>query len=246
MADHHAMTLFSRHEHKQYFYGKGNLGKLLFVIFIVCALAFSLLAGRSLFAVQASDALVSWRPPKPITPASLPKPLSSDDLMSELRVGDMNVVLEKTPLTSVQSRFGGTIGQHGDAGDYLSWLCLSGANAGKRWILWLESAEIDGGTIGGFRWQALTSTAQVDRRCGHVKDSRGGVELQRPFEPGTSESELLQTLGQPANKQGDRLLFVHEHQVQVNDQSFTATNTISILLHQGAVWAIEVWKSTVS
>jgi hypothetical protein len=215
---------------------------LAFFIFVAVYLSG---ADGSLLAASTPGPQLSWEPPALMTPEVLPNPNGSDDMIAALRIGDTNVTLEKTPLASLQSLFGGTIGHRGDAGDSLSWLCLGGSNSGKSWVLWLESGEIDGDTVGGFRWEAINPGTQLDHRCGQVR-APTGVELPLPLQPGTSQSDLLRTLGAPAARKEGRLLFIHEHEMSLNSESYTATNSISVLLRKGSVWAIEVWKSTVS
>lgn len=63
----------------------------------------------------------------------------------------MIVVLEKTDVKEVQKRFGGTLGQEGDAEDSLEWLCFRGGDVTGGWVLWLKSGELDAGTVGSFQ-----------------------------------------------------------------------------------------------
>jgi hypothetical protein len=90
-----------------------------------------------------------WRPP-PLGRTSKSVATVPRELIDRLQVGKFPVILAKTPLAQVQAELGGTVGHVGDASESLSWVCLQGADQRSRWILWLESAEIDEDLVGGF------------------------------------------------------------------------------------------------
>ena len=185
-----------------------------------------------------------WEPPPTVdfpeaVKASVPK-----EMITSLRVAGKSIVLDETDLKQVQRDIGGTIGNRGDADDSLHWLCLRGGNARDQWVLSLMSGEMNGGSVGGFRWQRVEQTAPFDARCQTFPGGRRGVELPLAVRLGTSESEISRILGQPSDRYGDTLLFLHEHEVTFKNQPFTAMNTLAVLLRKQAVWAIEAWKST--
>jgi len=161
-----------------------------------------------------------------------------------VRVSDATVVLEKTKLIDMGAHFKAAIGRRGDAGDYLEWLCLSGADNKRGWVLWLTSGEIDAGAVGGFQWQRIPSGAQVDKRCRKLPDSV--VELPHALRLGMSHGDLLRILGQPTRRQGERLLYVHEEEQVIRNEPYSETNTLVVRFRKGVVWAIGVSKSTVS
>jgi hypothetical protein len=209
---------------------------------------FTVAAGTTLPAVlqAAPPSKISWEPPPSITPPMLSRYSGSNVMISELRVGSLIVTLEKTPLTLLQSHFGGSIGHRGDAGESLSWLCLTGSNSGKRSVLWLKSSEIDAGTVGGFRWEAVAVNEGIDHRCGQVRESEGEIRLELPLALRTPSDDLSKVLGPASVSRQRQFLFAHEQQELVANRPFTVTNSVSVLVRHGLVWAIEVWKSTTS
>jgi hypothetical protein len=171
--------------------------------------------------------------------ATVPK-----EMLATLRVSDLLVRLEDTQLQDVRSKLGGTIGSEGDGGDFYQWLCFYGADRNSTWALWLESAEIDGGRIGSFRWQRLSRNDVLDKRCQMLREME--VELPVAVGLGIAEADVLKTLGQPTLRSGSELMYEHEHQESISGEPYTSNNTIAIRLRAGRVWAIEVIKTTQS
>jgi len=167
-------------------------------------------------------------------------------MITGLRVSRQSIVLEKTELTAVQRHVGGIIGDRGDAGQSLSWLCLHGIGAQGGWARWLMSGEIDAGTVGGFRWQHVEGTARLDTRGQTLPEGQGAIELPVALRRGIAEAEGLRILGQPSGRLGNTLLYLHEHESTIKNQLFTAMSTLAVLLRGGVVSAIEVCKSTTS
>jgi hypothetical protein len=160
----------------------------------------------------------------------------------QLRVSDMTVVLEKAKMTEVERHFGGTLGNEGDAGNYLEWLCLRGGDASGPWVLWLESDEIDAGYVGSFQWRRVTRGAKFDERCALLPKADDRVGLPIALDLSTSEAKLLHVLGQPTSRQGNTLLYVHEDEALDNKKPVKELNTVSVVIRNRRVWAIEVLK----
>src|ERR1700687_2526909 len=95
-----------------------------------------------------------WEPPEWNVPENV-KPTVPKGMFSTFRVAGYEITLEKTSMQEVEQHFGGVIGQRGDASEALEWLCFHGADAVGGWVLWLESGEINGDSVGGFQWQRL-------------------------------------------------------------------------------------------
>jgi hypothetical protein len=167
-------------------------------------------------------------------------------MITELRVSGLRIVLEKTPLVEVRNRFGGTIGYKGDAGDFLSWLCLHGTDLRGKWVLWLTSDEIDGGSVGGFRLQRVEHAAEFDKRCQMLPEKQGGVELPIALQLGIEEAKVVSILGEPTRRSSQTFLYLHEHEEMIHNQPYWAANSVAVLLRGGIAWAIEVRKSTTS
>ena len=151
-------------------------------------------------------------------------------MVRALRISDLNVKLEETNMNQVQQRFGGTFG---------------GRDAGGRFVLWLKSGEMDAGTVGSFQWRRVPNEARFDARCATLSEA-DQVKLTIPLHPGMSESQLFEALGQPTVRHENTLLYVHEHDEGSKNGPFTVLNTVSIVLRDGAVWAIEVLKVSMS
>jgi hypothetical protein len=186
---------------------------------------------------------VIWEPPA-WTFDDLPKATVSKQMLATLRVAGFPVTLEDTKMNDVSSTLGGTIGGKGDAGDFEEWLCFHGTDPNGRWVLWLESGEIDGGSVGGFDWRRLNKIAVLDRRCRVLGGTK--VELPIALRLGISEAEVLKTLGLPTVRHSDSLLYVHEHQVSIRGEPYDSQNIVIILLRAGRVWSIKVSKTTTS
>src|ERR1700746_579651 len=129
-------------------------------IALICILtfpAFPQTAGRP---QEGSHARLIWRPIAMMHGDVFPKATIPKPMLTKLDISDFTISLEKTELKAVQARFGGEIGHEGDASEYLAWLCLHGGDAAEHWVLWLESGETDGPTVGAFQWRRVSSTAQ--------------------------------------------------------------------------------------
>jgi hypothetical protein len=84
---------------------------------------------RSSTAVAATDE-IGWAPPVLFSIAgdTVPSPTVPRELITRLRVADMNVVLDEARLSEVRRHFGGEIGKSGDAGNFV--------NLWNLWNLW--------------------------------------------------------------------------------------------------------------
>lgn len=184
-----------------------------------------------------------WEPPLLFTATGeIPKGTVAKDIVRALQVSDKTVVLEETKLMDIQAHFTAIIGNRGEAGDYLEWLCFYGAH--HKWVLWLTGGEIDAGAISGFQWHLVPAGAQIDGRCRQLTDS--AVTLPNTVRLGMTERDLFHVMGQPTKRQGQRLLYVHEEELTIRNQPYTETNVVVVDIRQGVVSAIAVSKSTVS
>jgi hypothetical protein len=61
-----------------------------------------------------------------------------------------------------------------------------------------------------------------------------------------SESEVLTTLGKPTSRASNSLFYFHEHKELIHNEPYDSDNSIVLILRDGAVWALEVWKTTQS
>jgi hypothetical protein len=185
-----------------------------------------------------------WEPPPQLSVPGNHKPTVRREFITSLRVTGFTVVLEKTKLTDVQSRFGGTIGKRGDASEALDWLCFHGRDNGRSWVLWLEAGEIHGRTVGAFQLRGIDLGQQVDRRCPSL-DSTGGVNLPNGIRLGLTRPHAIEILGRPTKSEGDTVLYRHEHLEALRGRSATASNSITLGFRDGVLDAVDVWKMTV-
>lgn len=209
------------------------------LFFVACAL-FAQTASRS----SSPDAPVIWDPPAWPFLQKTPKATVSKEMVAAVHVSDFPVILEKTKMEDVKSTLGGTIGQKDDAGNFDEWLCFYGADSGGRWALWLESGEINGGTVGSFQWRRLNEGAVLDGRCQMLGEAK--VELPIKLRLGITEEEVLKILGPPTVKRGDGLIYFHEHHLSIRGEPYTSDNAVAIVLRGGLAWAMKVSKTTVS
>jgi hypothetical protein len=167
-------------------------------------------------------------------------------MIDGLNIAGWPIVLEETELIAARKHFRGTIGSRGDAGEALAWLCLYRHDEGASWVLWLESFEIDGPTIGGFRWQQLGVNSKMDERCQPLRGNDASLSLPLALRLGMKEARVVAALGQPSMRSGDTVIYVHEHDRTIRSEPYTVSNDVIITYRAGRIWAVEVTRSTVS
>jgi hypothetical protein len=185
---------------------------------------------------------VIWEPPTLEFPDVVPHASVSGEMITTLHVGEMDIILDQTPLSDVQKRLGGTLGQRGDASKALHWLCFYGTGGNGSWALWLESDEMGGGSVDSFALQRIDRSAKPDKRCAILRGAP--VNLPMGLDVGLPEVQVGRILGTPTVRYRDTLIFGHEHEETIRDERFTVSNTVAVALRGGVVRAIQVWKST--
>ncbi len=200
--------------------------------------------------VGRSGELVIWEPSSvpsfllkidPYPPATVPKPM-----ITSLDISNFQIMLEDTELKATRARFGGGIGQKGDAGEYAAWLCLQGGDEAGPWVLWLESGEIDGPYVGGFQWRRVPVDAQFDPRCQAPGKADSEIRVPTGLRLGMTEAKVLKILGKPTLRKGDTLVYEHEHNEIIRNEPYTSVNSVIVVLRRGVVLAIYVDKTTSS
>jgi hypothetical protein len=109
-------------------------------------------------------------------------------------------------------------------------------------VLWLQSDEIDAGAVGSVQWRRVTRGAKFDERCGVLPKADGTVDFPIAPHLAMAEAKLLEVLGQPTASKGNTHICVHEHEGLDNKKPFTELITVSVVIRDGRVWAIEVLK----
>jgi hypothetical protein len=191
-----------------------------------------------------------WEPPNLWPEAAVSEPTGSRDFMRKLRIGSYTVVLEDTPLRDVSSRFGAAIGRRGDAGEGLEWVCLQGHDPQGRWVLWLESGEVHGPTVGGVLLERLATDVHVDDRCTRLQGIP--LSLPVPVSLGMSKPAVLHSLGQPTADADETLVYSSCHAINLSTegrrepQPFDLCSSLLVAFKGGVVHAFQVWRTTTS
>ena len=176
-----------------------------------------------------------WVPP-PIPGQNVQAPATvTEELVKGLQVGPVRIVLEDTPLDSVQHRLrAGPIGQAGDAASFIEWLCLRGGNGPDGWMLWLESGEMGAGTVEGFHLMSVPAVVKGDDRCRHLPLAMT-VAIPNHLALGLPDSIARRLVGPPSAVVGDTLIYWHMRDVQ---------NRLFLVIERGRVVQIAVWRSS--
>jgi hypothetical protein len=189
---------------------------------------------------------VIWGPPQNEWPDTQLQPTVPNEMIKGLKVAGWPIALEKTELVEAQRHFGGTIGSRGDAGEALGWLCLYRRDRDASWVLWLESSEVDGPTIGSFRWQRLSVDSEMDRRCELLSKEGASISLPLALQLGMKEADVVTKLGKPSSHRGDTAIYAHEHSLIIHSEPYTLSNDVLIVYRNAVTWAIEAVHTTVS
>ena len=183
-----------------------------------------------------------WKPPNVY--GSLPGGLKASvpgEIITRLRVADMTVSLDETPIENVRAKFAATLGRTGDASESFTWVCAQGTDPDGRWALWLAHGE-DGDNVDSFQWRRLSPREKADGRCPVLSQSARGIELPVPIRLGTLRQQVLMALGRPTVEQETTLVYVHDHPASIHGQNYMSHNSVVILLRRGAVYAIAAHK----
>lgn len=70
------------------------------------------------------------------------------------------------------------------------------------------------------------------------------VELPIPLHLGMPQTAVLTTLGEPTSRLHDAFLYMHQHEETINNEPYTSINSVIVVFRDGALWAIEVQKTT--
>jgi hypothetical protein len=66
------------------------------------------------------------------------------------------------------------------------------------------------------------------------------ITLPLPITLGATQSQVLKSLGSPAARSSERLIYLHEH----GSGSYVSSNTVILRFRNGVVWAIQASKTT--
>ena len=186
--------------------------------------------------VRAAIAQAPWEPPSISDGPQLPPIAVPSDLIPALRIGSVDVLLNRTPLAAVARQFEARIGRRGDANDALGWICLTGRDAGGRWVLWLESGEIHGGAIGAFQLRRIGAAERIDSRC---VSSRADIRTLAAVRLGMSRADVKRLLGEFSGTPA-MVSYLYEHPGPADS---TIEALLSMLFAGDTLTAFEVWRT---
>jgi hypothetical protein len=160
--------------------------------------------------ISTDSAQGTWNPPRFPGRGINGAATLSEDWMTTLRIGTQQIVFEQTPLDSLQLLLHtGPIGQAGDAGAFVQWLCFNGGTGHDQWVLWLEAGEMDAGTISIFHIVSVPPDSRIDHRCTELH-SADTLALPRGLSLGQEESTVHRLMGPPSGSVGDTLVYSFE------------------------------------
>lgn len=144
--------------------------------------------------------------PPPRTPfSSIDWPaLSSAKPTTGLKLGDYNILYEKTPLAEIKNKIGrGHIDHEGDAAESTYWLCYT-AHKERIWIM--------SGEMGGSDNIVLDVAIESDHfntssDCPALSDQFQPISFDHGLRPGVTEKSVIHALGTPSYREGQWLSF---------------------------------------
>lgn len=174
------------------------------------------------------------------------KSVKPKELVSALQINHRRIRLEQTTLTELGKQYRTEIGQQGDASEFLQWVCMTGTTDGQRWVLWLEGGEIDGGNVGGFQLRRIGGQVKLDTRCRTIATPAPISTMPNMLTVGMTESEVVKILGTPTARKPNSLYYEHQRKTVIRSEPYDVVNNVTLVLQDGVVWAIQVWKTTSS
>ncbi len=209
------------------------------LLLLLSPVAFAQTGGQS----KSSTPRILWEPPNWNFPQNA-KVGRKKDILNWVRVSDYKILLDKTAMKDVLGRFGGQIGSKGDASEAVEWLCLHGQNNAERWILWLESGEMNGDSVGSFDWRQISGNEVPDSRCVALTGD-AVISLPTPSVTLGAESKVLEVLGAPTIRDNRRFVCWNEHSITANQKDpFVTSNLVIFQLQDGRIWAIQASITT--
>ena len=123
---------------------------------------------------------------------------TSHDPVVPLRMGSLEVTLEKTSLKEVQSTIGvGKIYSHGDASEALAWLCYTVSTSNPKQRLWLSSGEMGGLTIiDGVSAVAIPTNVSPSADCPELPQRYMPLRFANGIWLGASEMKFQKFFGE--------------------------------------------------
>jgi hypothetical protein len=131
---------------------------------------------------------------------------TSHDPVVPLRMGSLEVTLEKTSLKEVQSTIGvGKIYSHGDASEALAWLCYTVSTSNPKQRLWLSSGEMHGLTIiDGVDAMEIQTNDSPSEYCPELPKRYMPLHFTNGIWLGASENSFQKSFGEVKKVKDDR------------------------------------------
>lgn len=123
---------------------------------------------------------------------------TSHDPVVPLRMGSLEVTLEKTSLKEVQSTIGaGNIYSHGDASEALAWLCYTVSTSNPKQRLWLSSGEMGGlSIINGVDAMEIQTNDSPSEGCPELPERYLPLRFTNGIWLGSSENRFQKSFGE--------------------------------------------------
>lgn len=189
---------------------------------------------------------ILWEPPDDGIPSdAIYVPGSAaDEGLAVIELAHMKLVLERTTLSEILARLGGTLGHSGQDGLLRTWLCYYQAHSPDSWIVWLQSDELHGESVlRAVEIGRMTPDIRLDNRC-QALPTDGDIVLPANLRLGQQRADVFANLGEPIVSTPNMLLFGHARTIQLNGV-WTVVNTVKVGLdNTGTVKDIGIWKTT--
>jgi hypothetical protein len=173
--------------------------------------------------------------------------------VSRLRLGQLDIVLEETPLAIVREMLSmGAIGERGEAAEHVFWLCYTYDADGVRARIWLVSSGEFGGAehaVDGIAAAVVNTEASIPANCPALR-AGDTAWIDRRIGLGLSENELIRRLGRPSEVQDNVMHFFFDGDVAraVDNggtaDTFAVTSRLTVELRDGRVARLWGWRRT--
>lgn len=170
--------------------------------------------------------------------------ISKSPPATELRLGTLQVQLEKTTLRTIQASAKGTISHRGDAAGSFFWLCYALPHQ-RVWVL-------SHGEMGGPEHEVTEINAEKVKgqgsaaNCPDLPQNLQPISLHGGIWIGSSQESVIKALGPPSYTKGQWQSFNYDGKVKGHcpPDGYDLTNWMLIKIHLGRVVAIKAGQVT--
>lgn len=177
------------------------------------------------------------------------KPISKNKPATILKMGSLEVTLERTPLSTILNTANrGEILHRGDAGESIYWLCYTVQGSVQHERIWILSHGEMGGSnhsVTGVTAQAL-KTNEVTKDCPSLPNDLQPISFEKNFWLGMSQEEAQKILGTPSHDAGSWKSFNYQGKAPGNcsPDGFDELNWLVFRTEQGKLTTIHAGQVT--